>query len=394
MSKKKYHIYTQWIDHIMVCFIALMFEIILIFLSINLSIFNPLKRAFDDFSMSDMYYQILNDNDAKSVNDKVVLVDMTKQYRREEIANTINEVTKCQPRVTMIDLIFERINDNEEGNKCLIEAISEAKNPVLACKLLNYSEEQQMFNDVLYSFFEDSVNVSWGYSNVLAKFNYGTIRQYTTEQVLNGQYIYSMPYLAACKYKNEKAVHSLSKQRYIAFDNIEFPVIPCDSISNYASLLRDKIVIIGTYTEEADIHVTPIGKMAGMKILAYSTVTNLEHKNIIVMSSTWSVILAIIVGLFSSFIGFHINNRFPNTNFYIINVFYFLIAAFLTWIAFISFVKYDFELKLLYPLITLALIEQARLHYKWFIRLMERRTSMSFIRQSIYSKQYEINNKK
>jgi CHASE2 domain-containing sensor protein len=371
-------------DHVMVCVFVFIFAAILLLLSVNLSIFNPLRRALDDFSMTDIYYQILNDESARELNDKIVLVDMTKQYRREDIAKTISDVSHCKPKVMMVDVIFERITDNDMGNAALVASLEKAPNTVLACKLYNYDENANAFKNCLYSFFESMGHYDWAFSNVISKFNYGTIREYSISQNLNGKRIYSMPYMTACRYFGTKPQKESVNNRYIVYSNTDFPVVSCDSILANRNLLKDRIVMIGTLQEEADMHLTPVGKMPGMKILAYSALSYIDHRNIQTIDLWKSILLLFVVCYISAFIGFRIIHRFPETNSLLLNIYYFCMAALLVWVGFISFVKFDYEINLLYPLLGLALVEPARMHYKWIIRIMKTKTKWGFPTKSIY----------
>ena len=45
-------------------------------------------------------------------------------------------------------------------------------------------------------------------------------------------------------------------------------------------MIDGHIVLIGTMTEEQDMHMTPLGKMPGIEVQAYSLLTLLEHKDL------------------------------------------------------------------------------------------------------------------
>lgn len=374
------------LDHIFVTLVVFLFASLLAFLSLNLSIFNPLKRALDDFTMTDIYYQIMDSSGANEISDQITMVDMTKQYRREDIARTVQNIMKCKPKVLLVDLIFERIGDNELGNEAIINALSQSDNIILSCKLLDYSAENNQFSNCLFSFFKENKDYNWAYSNVISKFNYGAVREYTTEQYLNGDTIYSLPYLSACRYSGKSPQHELVSKRTIVYSDISFITLPCDSVLQNAKQLKDRIVILGAANEEADMHLTPIGKMAGMKILAYSINSFLNHRVIQKMPQWMTVLLTFILCYLSAYAGIWITKRYEHAYIYIIKVWYFLVAALLAWLGFICFVKYDYEISLLFPLLGLALVEQARLHYNWLIYILTSKTKWKQPQKSIYNK--------
>ena len=55
------------------------------FASINLTVVNPVKKAFSDFSMTDVFYEIQNSSGVKEINNDIVLVDMTELYDRRKM---------------------------------------------------------------------------------------------------------------------------------------------------------------------------------------------------------------------------------------------------------------------------------------------------------------------
>ena len=65
--------------------------------------------------------------------------------------------------------------------------------------------------------------------------------------------------------------------------------MPPDSVYEYRHLIEDRIVLYGAMTEEADMHYTPMGKIAGVKLLAYAIETLLKHNEIkeVPMWVTW-----------------------------------------------------------------------------------------------------------
>lgn len=90
------------VDHLCVTLLVLLMGWLLPFASINLTVFNPVKKALADFSMTDIFYEIQNSSGVKEFNDDIVLVDMTELYDRRKIAQCIRNITRCQPKVFVI----------------------------------------------------------------------------------------------------------------------------------------------------------------------------------------------------------------------------------------------------------------------------------------------------
>lgn len=377
---------SQWWDHLFVCVVVFLLGYILWLASLNLSIFNPLKQALEDFKMTDVYFEILHgDNKDKEYSDKIVLVDMTRQTQRRDIARTIDNINACNPRVLMVDLVFQRPNSDMNDDGPLFDAVvNGCDNDVFSFKLVDYDPSRNTFKGSVKSFFGDAADFVWGYSNILQTHSGGCVRLYTLTQHLADTLAWSMPYLAACRYLGREPQTEDTSQRLIIYGDLDFHVINCDSIAQYTDLLCDKVVILGALDEEADKHITPIGKKPGMVIQAYSTLSYIEHPMVCSMSKTTSFLLAFAVCLFCAWVGWHIRRRFPSTYSYVLKLFYFGLTAFLVWLSFLCFVYRDYEVDLLYPLLGLALVEEGRLQYMFIVRGPLKKWFERLAKKSIY----------
>ena len=76
----------------------------------NFSLFNPLKIALKDFSLTDFYYQKLDDKDRQyQGNLRIVNVE---DRSREEIAYLLQRIQQGQPKVVGLDIIFPDKRDS------------------------------------------------------------------------------------------------------------------------------------------------------------------------------------------------------------------------------------------------------------------------------------------
>ena len=373
------------IDHLMVTLLVMFMGWLLAFASINLTVVNPVKKAFSDFSMTDVYYEIQNSSGVKEINNDIVLVDMTELYDRRKIADCMTAVNSCRPKVFVIDLIFERPSYDESENEYLINAVAELDNAVLSCKLTDYDYTNDKFSKVRRSFFScEGDGLTWAFSNVISGEGYGCIRKYSQNEHINNDVIYSLPYMAVCKYTGVKPQEQLPKQRNIEYSHTDFVVIPDDKVLEYKNLIKGKIVILGTINEEADTHITPLGKMPGMKIQAFAMLSSMMHHRVYVLSDFMSILLTFILCYMSSMMATYLTRKHPYYYLYWIKLYYFLLTALLVWISFLFFTKYNYYVSLLYPLVGLALVETARLQYKWIIMMLSKHTKLKFIKKSIF----------
>lgn len=161
---------------------------LLAFASINLTVVNPVKKAFSDFSMTDVFYEIQNSSGVKEINNDIVLVDMTELYDRRKIADCMTNINKCNPKVLVVDLIFERPSYDEGENEYLINAVSSLNNAMFSCKLTDYDYINDRFRKVRRSFFRyEGDGITWAFSNVISGEGYGCIRKYSQNEHINKQ---------------------------------------------------------------------------------------------------------------------------------------------------------------------------------------------------------------
>jgi hypothetical protein len=286
--------------------------------------------------------------------------------------------------VLMVDLVFQFRNTDPIDDGQLYDAVVKSTpHTVFSCKLVDYDPNRKTFRGCVKSFF-DGNDFVWGYANIKQTHPGGCVRLYTLAQPLNDTVMYSMPYLAACRYMGREPHVEDIDQRIIIYGDTKFDVVSCDSIAQHADQLRDKVVILGAIDEEADMHITPIGKKPGMVIQAYSTLSYIEHPSVRSMSQPTSFLLAFVVCLFCAWVGWHIRRRYPSTYSYVLKLFYFGLTAFIVWLSFLCFVYFDYEVDLLYPLLGLALVEEARLQYMFIVRGPLKKWRKRLAEKSIY----------
>ena len=354
-------------DHIIVVLLAWAIAGFWAAFFINFSIFDPVNRALSDFKMTDIYFAIQRMGNQVNWSNDIVLIDITEQYDRVEIAQTIEQVAACEPKTVMMDLIFEKEGEDFIANGELISAIDQVPDAVLSCKLIASSEKRGVFVDCIKSFFEDFGDYTWAYSNVTKKEANSNLRDYTMYQSLDSTTYYSLAYLSACHYLGKQPKKESNNQRTIIYSDTEFPVVHFDSIMQNKALIKNRLAIIGTMNEEADMHFTPVGKMPGMKTQAYAAHTYMYHHNISIMSNALSWIFTVIICLIAAYLGMLAKLKSPRFYIYWTKLIYLIICTIMAWIGFICFVKYDYDISLLLPLLGVAFMERGRIHYMWFI---------------------------
>ena len=123
-------------DHLIVVVLAWIITAFWATLFINFSLFDPVSRAFSEFKMTDIYFSIERMGHSVKWSDDIVLIDITEQTDRGEIAQTLRDLAACQPKTVMMDVIFEKEGEDMIANGELISAVDQLPQPVLSCKLI------------------------------------------------------------------------------------------------------------------------------------------------------------------------------------------------------------------------------------------------------------------
>ena len=371
------------LDHVGVVLMGMLVAYVLGFLALNMSIFSPLKRAFDDFSMTDIYYE-LQRGGALELNNDIVLVDMTELTDRGEIGQVIHEINQCSPKVLAVDLIFQNEGGDVMSNAMLVGAIDENPDIIFSSKLVDYQPEEDSFDNLVTSFFSQVGDYHFAYGNVVQKHSGGVIRDYSLSMKMKGKPFYSFAYETACKYAGVKPHPQEPNQRPIIYGDTDFPIVGAHDVKESAKLLKDKIVLLGTISSEEDAHITPIGKMAGMKIQAFSIFSLIKNRQVTQMSVWTSLLLAFLLCYLSAWVGYWMFKWIPKLAINILNFYYFFLAAFLVWIAFLCWVHLQYNVNLLYPLLGIALVEKGRSYYGGLVKLLYMKKKWKFLEYSLY----------
>ena len=361
----------------------------LLFVTDKVSIFDPMKAAFEDFHITDVFFEIQQNANSK-YDDDVVIVDMTSLRTREDIAQAITDIKSCNPKVLGVDLIFEYPSFNDLDDAALVSALEGGNcQQVLSCKLRDYLTCKDFFQDCLYSFFHEDIDgLEWGYTNYFQARMGGVTRETSLSQSLKDSTVFSFPYLLACLYTEKPLVEESVNERLIMYDNVKFHVIESEDILQNADKLKGKLVLLGTATEEADMHFTPVGKMPGVEVIAYSILSYIKHGEISRMSQTQSLLLAFVLCLFAAWMGYVIEEKCPIIFPVVAKIFNFFLMAILTGVAFYKFVECDYYMDLFYPLVGLTLMEDVRELYTGIVKgLSEKEQWEKYLRNSVYVKQ-------
>ena len=382
------------IDHALVSLFTLLIVGLLVYASFNIYFLSPVKRAITSFSMTSIYYQVMNSDEEKEMSDLITLVDMTELTHRDSLAMLVEQITEMQPRQLGVDIIFEGRKDDIAADAQLTEAFFNcSENTVVAVKLLNYNKKEKSFSSAVHSFFiYDDVPVTEGFTNAMTD-EAKVIRNYNISYDLNGKKVYSLP--AQIAMAAGVGLDGQPNEHLINFQGVKFPVVRWMDIQKHPELIKDRIVLLGTTQEENDMHYTAIGKMSGLEVLAYSVLSMLEGYDV-TEAPMWAVILmAFLAGYVTNVCDYLFRTHSKKSkNFFLVfiresNLYlrfvYFLLMVIVTWITFFLYVKEHFHLNSILALSTIILIAEGRLMLKGLVAALTNTFHWKWLANSLYA---------
>jgi len=259
----------------------------------NMSFFNPVSRALKNFSLSDIYYQMMQDAGYSQPSDIITIIDATSLYDRSKIGDMMMQVGGLEPAVVGIDCIYEGFRGDSAGTERLAEGLLSLPNQVVAFKLTGYDAQLGEFTSSRHSFFAPQDGLIEGYTNISYDAGGVTIRNLLTERVVGGDTLYSLPFQIARAYTDDVLDMASTREYMIDYTPTDFPVVSCDSILQNADLIRGHIVIIGATHDDADMHSSPYGRIPGTVIQAYILQTLLEHEPVKEIPFVWEMIISL-----------------------------------------------------------------------------------------------------
>lgn len=390
---KKFVRYFFHVDHLIITTFGFILLAVFGLLVINLDFLNPVSRAMENFSITDIFFEIENIEDAEEC-DIITLVDMTDLYNRGDIAELLMEVDECSPLCIGVDLIFEGVKDDSLGNNLLEETISNLHSPtVFANKLTDYSSSTNSFHGKVQSYLIEKCGITEGYTNVTDNMMGSSIRNLSTNRFYKETSVMSFSAkIAEIVDSNNNGIGE--EDCLINYRNVDFRVIPHSQVAINRDLIAGSIVLIGSIREEQDMHNTPIGKMPGLKIQAYSLLTLLEHKQVhhIPIFVCWIIafllcyLLEVVIDIFYQLSKAHPTSAFltflKESNFVTI-VFLFVFEVLVCWLIYLLFVNHNTLMEGGFILAVIVLTCESRDLYMALIKGLCAKYDSKFLRNSL-----------
>ena len=389
--------FIKSIFHIEHCLITLLAFVQLIFwgtLVFNLDFLNPISNALKNFSITDVFFEIERSNDSMETNDFITLIDVTELEDREDLALLLNDLDSRSPTSIGVDIIFDGLKYDSIGNALLLDVVNKiSSKTIFAKKLINYSSAKKEFTDEVNSFFADSVDIIEGFANLTDNMQGSNIRDFILRTSLNGKDQLSFPLQIKSLIDNE--IEYIKDYKYlINYSNVFFPIVKPYEIDESSDLIENHVVLVGAVKQEEDMHNTPIGKISGLEIQAYSLLTLFEHRFVKhapkwinwIIAFVFCYLFEIIIHGIYTISERHKNNIimiFLNKSNIIAIICLFIYMVIVGWLLFYSFVEFNIIIEGNIVLATLALMYESRSLYKALIKSLDLKYHWPILGKSI-----------
>lgn len=329
-------------------------------IALNFSFLNPISQGIKDFSLTDIYYQVLRQSPGQS--QAITVVDMSKLYSRSKVAALLYDIEAANPKVIGVDITFKDKRTDLVGNEMLVDIAKNSNNIVFAY----YRQDVVNVRDrEVHSFFTDSIPVTEGFTD-MPRGLYGKMkRMVPLAGESRGEICHSFSSAVANMYAGKELVPLSQKSQNINFEPTEFSVVDADDVLDNPELLEGRIVLVGGINRIEDMHDTPLGKMAGTMLLAYSIQTILEDKEVTSMPYIWLAIFSFAVVVVTFYgqkkyverLEKKVNNllmRSVLSSTYVTGLLTSLWTAFLLFLTFLLFYKFKLNVNLGWALAAIA----------------------------------------
>ena len=365
-------------------------------LAVNISFLNPLERAVENFSMTDVFYDISYTSGERDTSDLITLVDMTDVYDRSRLADIVDSIQKYEPALMGVDIVFEGWRGDTAGTERIIEAICSASSPtVWAYKLVDWNDEEEQFDGTVHSVFADLVDINEGYTNVIRDINGGTVRSFGITRKAEHRPQHSLPATVATTFLGDTTIYDRLTDQDINYTATVFPVLQPDSIWLHPELIRGRIVMLGATHDGQDMHFTPIGKMAGLEVLAYTIQTMVEHRDVRLFTFWQTLLFTLLIIWLGQLCQHFTLKQFKRNHTHVGHFLYesevttavitFFILIILVGICFWLFFTYNVYINTAWAMMGIALLLEARDLYKLTLILLYERFHWAWLKRSVYA---------
>ena len=347
-------------------------------IALNTSFMSPVAQIMKDFSLTDVYYYVLQDYGRTDTSRVVTIVDMTDLHERAEIANVLEEIESMNPKVVGVDIVFEGLKPDTLADIRLTDMDAMYTNTVFSYRLKDFVSDSVGYGNEVHSFFTNFVKTNEGFTNYERALYGGIKRKAPLRCLCKNEERTSLVYEVAWQFSDGKLTPHKGDNVNVNFRPTKFRVVPSDSVSYYRDRIENQIVLFGATHELSDMHYTPLGEMAGVELLAYSIQTLLEQTEVRHLDGWMTAVLSFFLVLITflgrkSYMKWAKSKsnewvRFFLTTTFLVGMLLFLWTAFLVWCGFVLFVLTGISLNLSWTMAAIPFLGGADEFYGLTIR--------------------------
>lgn len=198
-------------------------------------------------------------------------------------------------------------------------------------------------------------------------------RKYPLAERYKGKQFPSFIAQISNRYADRNLVKGRTDDININFSPTAFRVLQPEEVKAHPELIEGQIVLFGSVYEEVDMHWTPVGKIAGVELLAYSIQSLVEQKEIHKVSGAAFWIISLLIVLLIEVMQSryldktkHSPNEFVRyvaSSPYVMNILTYLFTTVFIGASFVVFSKYHVSFNLAWALSTIAFLGLSRNMY-------------------------------
>lgn len=364
---------ARWRHHVVVTLLAVTIMTLFAIITIKVDYLAPVKRALAGFSFTDVYYQIETEGSDPDTCRYITIVDLTRVTERGQIAKVLRDIEAAHPKVIGMDCVFEGEGEDMEGNNAIVEVAEQYKNIVFAKKLQDWKGDSVGYTKATRSFFADFVDITEGTVNMPRLLYDNMKRKYPLAERYKGKQFPSFIAQLSNRYADRDLVKGRTDDININFSPTAFRVLQPEEVKSHPELIEGQIVLFGSVYEEVDMHWTPVGKIAGVELLAYSIQSLVEQKEIHKVSGAAFWIISLLIVLLIEVMQSryldktkHSPNEFVRyvaSSPYVMNILTYLFTTVFIGASFVVFSKYHVSFNLAWALSTIAFLGLSRNMY-------------------------------
>lgn len=375
--------------HLMVTLLAIMMTGFFAVIMIYAKPFSPVRRVLEEFSFTDIYYEIQAEGEAKDTSRIITIVDLTKLTSRTDIAQTLEDIESYDPVVIGVDACFDNEGSDFVGNARIISVAKNYKNIVFAEKMVDWKDEKTGWTKEIHSFFHETTDITEGTVNVPRTLYDKLKRRIPLCETYLGDMRASFVAQVANAYAGENIVAGRTDDLDINFSPTVFRVLQPNEVKSHPELIENQIVLFGAMYEDFDTHWTPIGKIAGVELLAYGIQTVLLDNEITYLSGCPLYIISFIIVIMiqvlqSAYLKYTESSNLMVIKYivgsrYCLNIFTFLLLSLFVGFSFFIFRQFHVSVNLAWATAAIPFLASSRFLYKDICRYVDKKRKLNKI---------------